>query len=177
MLMNFLDPWPHQTIDNFYDGILFDDMKAEIVNYVKNNVREKFTKFDWIIENYSNDLPKTVECIKSNLVTEADLVHFPHHRKYNNLKLKTQIIVCIDDTEYRIHDEDKSKILSAVTYIAPSQATGTLLYDQNRNFVKEIEWAPNRTIIFAGVENVTWHNYKSTKNRIRITLNSFLVED
>lgn len=176
MLTNFLDPWPHQTIDDFYDDTLFREMKKELIEFSKGKIQSNYTKFDYILENFSEVLPHTVKCIKSNIISEENLKGFPHHRAYKNLKLKTQVIVCLNDVEYRIHDETRDKILSVVTYITPEKSIGTLIYDKNKQFVKEVEWKPNRTLIFAGIENTTWHNYKSEKGNYRITLNSFLID-
>ena len=54
---------------------------------------------------------------------------------------------------------------------------GTLIYDTDKNFHSEIKWKPNRTLAFAGITDKTWHSYKVEPKKIRISVNTFLVDD
>lgn len=97
--------------------------------------------------------------------------------EYKKLRLKTNINICLEDMNYPIHDDVLSyKILTNVIFVGPDVSHGTALYDKNKNFIKEIEWAPNTSLIFPPKNGVTWHSYKSLPNSYRITINQFLVK-
>lgn len=100
---------------------------------------------------------------------------FDNVRRHSVCEVMTEVNVCLDDLSYPIHDEAKPKILSAVTYLMPDVSRGTLIFDKDKNFVKEVEWKPNRTLIFAPIDNVTWHSYECIPKSYRITINSFLL--
>tara|TARA_B100000575_G_C23143794_1_gene666974 strand:- start:7249 stop:7764 length:516 start_codon:yes stop_codon:yes gene_type:complete len=162
------NPWHHLIIDDLYDT---DTIKNELIAYIKANpfyVSQKTMN----IFNFDK-IPLTKKLSTSvNLLNYLDKFK---HRKVKNPVVETDISINLPNHEYRIHDEIKRKILSFVTYIHPVKSHGTLLYDKNKNFVKEIEWKPKRTMVFAGETGQTWHNFKSG-NHIRITMNSFIVE-
>ena len=50
------------------------------------------------------------------------------------------------------------------------------MYTENKKerLVKEAQWKPNLTMIFAGIDGKTWHSYNSTEQSNRITLNLFI---
>lgn len=73
---------------------------------------------------------------------------------------------------HKIHDEAEFKIMSAVVYIGPKQSHGTTFYLEEQF---EIQWKPNRLMVFCGETDVTWHDYKSTEET-RLTYNYFLVD-
>jgi hypothetical protein len=145
-------------------------MQNELLNYVK-------TAKQLANINYVDDLSNfsaTLKCVKSKPVTQDLLNHFQDHREYKLLVPRYQVIICIGETSYPIHDEISSKILSAVTYVWSNNGAGTLLYDQDKTLVKEVDWEPNRMMAFCGQTNLTWHSYYSKAKSIRITLNTFL---
>jgi hypothetical protein len=169
-LIKYFKPWQHITIDSYYDEQLFKAMQDELLNYVK-------TTKQLVNINYINDLSDfyaTLTCINSKPVTQELLNHFQEYREYESLVPRYQVIICIGETNYPIHDEISSKILSAVTYVWSNNGTGTLLYDTDKTLIKEVEWEPNRMMAFCGQNNVTWHSYYSKPKSIRITLNTFL---
>jgi hypothetical protein len=71
-----------------------------------------------------------------------------------------------------VHDEADFKIMSAIVYIAPEESHGTTFYLDKK---VEVEWKPNRLMIFCGKSGVTWHDYKSL-DKTRFTYNYFLVD-
>jgi hypothetical protein len=167
-------------IDDYYDPILFQEMCDEIRTFIRQlkNGSKLHSKKTTIggIHNPIRKLPKTSKCIGSRVITEDILKEFPQYRDYKKLELATEVNICLDDLSYPIHDEAKSKVLSAVTYLFPEVSRGTLLYDTDKNFVAEVEWKANRTLIFAPIDNVTWHAYKSIPGSYRITVNMFLIK-
>lgn len=182
-----LYPWEHLITDTYYKTDLFLNMKKELDNFVNgikiNNKHLVLTQLDeeynTLFVSYENKIiksfPNTKKCLESIQINKDDLKKFSKCRRYENLILKTNINICLNDVEYPIHDDVVYKILTNVIYVSPDVAMGTMLYDENKNFVKEIKWKPNRSLIFPPIDNITWHNYKST-NDYRITINQFLVK-
>jgi len=103
----------------------------------------------------------------------ADLLeHFPNHRPYNKLGKFIHYAATAANLTHAVHTDAPFKILSAVLYLGPTDNYGTRLYDQTK-FDKEVEWKPNRLVVFAG-NDYTWHDYRS--KQVRFTLNYFLVD-
>lgn len=174
--MLIAEPWPHIVIDNYYEEIMFNNMCDEITQFVKElKARGSLKDKKTTIKYTDSDLPLTYACIKSRAISQLDLSMFPKVRDHKDLGMYTEVNICRDDMRYPIHDENPKKVLSAVTYLLPETSRGTLLYDQYKNFVKEVEWKPNRTLIFAPIDGVTWHTYESIPGSYRITVNMFLV--
>jgi hypothetical protein len=100
--------------------------------------------------------------------------YFPTHRPYKKFKIDHQVQISPIAYDYPIHDEARRKVLSIVHYLG-EDGDGTLLYDKDKNFVCEVEWKPNRALIFAAIDNVTWHAYKNTKGFKRKTIMTFFI--
>lgn len=164
-------PWPHAVIDDHFEQTMFNEMKVELINYAKTHILKMNSVIK--IEDFSN-LPKTQLCVDASDINESTLKYFPDHRKYTSLSIRPQVLICAGEYKHRIHDEIESKVLSVVTYITSTAGHGTRIYDVNQNFVKEVEWKENRTLVFAGITGKTWHDYYSDPKSIRITMNFFL---
>ena len=161
-------PWPHLVIDNLYDT---DKIKEELIEYIK--VRPIYLSQNTTNITNFNRLPLTKELSTSvNLLEYLDKFE---HRPVKNPVVETDISINLPNYEYRIHDEIERKILSFVTYIHPAKSYGTILYDKDKKYVKEVSWKPSRTMVFAGKTGHTWHNFKSG-DHVRITMNSFIVD-
>lgn len=188
-------PWEHIIIEDFYDEMLFNNMRTEILNFFHSlsdpEVREEYAKrihkFEKRLfgkkltlretELLDDVFPETKKCLASKNIDESFLLNFTKHREYENLSKFDEINILLDDLKYPIHDENPSKICSIVTYVAPNKGNGTDIYDKSKNFVKQIEWKPNRMFAFCGLDGITWHGYDCIPNSYRITINTFLVSD
>lgn len=173
-------PWAHMVIDSYYSDDMFHEMKHEILSYVKTNINTLINSKQVIYksteDNFKDLFPKTSTCLES--VSPYDILsNFEEHRVYEKLNHYSEINIILDGHDYPIHDENPKKILSIVNYISPDVSTGTLIYDQHKNYHSEVEWAPNRSLIFAGITGKTWHAYKVNPKKIRITVNTFLTND
>lgn len=79
--------------------------------------------------------------------------------------------------DYPIHTENIHKGISLLVYLSEEENYGTELYDDNKNFVKRIEWKNNRAFIMSGFNNQngkfpgksTWHTYRTKPGTIRRT--------
>lgn len=182
------EPWRHVVIDDTYDETLLEEFVKEVKMNLKNPeyyVQHKNNAVQSIYHTNNNlyEAKNVLFHRSKSLLNSVDFgeafmkTHFSDYRSYDNLSKLGESIMCIGETSYPIHDESENKIMSCVTYISPEKSNGTLLYDKDKNFVKEIEWKQNRTLIFCALDNVTWHAYKSTGKSFRLTLNTFLVEN
>lgn len=173
------DPWPHAILDHYYDLHLFDSMVSEIQQRVtsldaKGQLPNRLL-FPITDPNFSREFPHTTTCIRSKRYEEL-LSLFPERRQYQGLGLTGEISIMSRGESWPIHDENERKVLSCVTYIAPTVSRGTTLYTTNKQLVGDVEWQPNRTLVFAGITGKTWHSYASIESSYRVTLNVFLTK-
>ena len=173
----FNDPWKHIVIENYYDSTLFKNMLNEIKNDILPNIKFEDKDNEVLIYRDTNLLSfkHTKKCLYSKSILPNLLKFFPNHRKSNRYSIQKELVIT-GNYEYRIHDEAPHKILSMTTYVYPENSKGTLLYNTDMSFNKEINWRQNSSVLFAGMDNITWHNYKnSDSNNLRVTINQFLI--
>ena len=73
--------------------------------------------------------------------------------------------------KYPIHVDSPNKLLSVVVYLYPKENSGTILYSDKGGSDKTfVNWVPNRALIFARQEGVTWHSYEGDGISQRYTL-------
>lgn len=168
-------PWPHMIVDNFYDVDLFNDMETELVKFIDSEIVKKphyNIRSDEC--NMKVLFPATFKCIKS-----ADYKKyydwFENKRQSKNYLIYHGISIITDGHEFPIHDEHPGKILTFVNYVNPNNGIGTMIYDKDKNYVGDIPWVKNRSLVFAGIDNITWHAYRSPPWQVRITLNTFFA--
>jgi hypothetical protein len=167
----FSDPWEHIILERRFSRDQLRIIRIELIAWLMDN-------YDLLNENQMlavDDLTswsKTQRIVESNPITVDWIGHFSQHRDYESLRTRNQVIFAKPGLNYRIHDESAQKVLSSTTYIS-EQGIGTHLYhNQFEPRVKTVEWIPGNTLIFCGMDGVTWHNYQS--DNLRITLNTFL---
>jgi hypothetical protein len=170
------NPWPHLELDDYFHATLYNACKLELTRYVSANISN--LTHHTIIRSQEPDFksrfPATAAFAESANIDERLLKLFPNHRKYSSLYSFYDISICLGNFSYKLHDEAPWKVLSAVTYIAPSSSKGTLLYDCDKTYVKTTDWRENRTVIFAPIDGITWHSFESTGS-YRITVNHWLT--
>lgn len=155
--MNIINtPWPYFYVDNFLSEQDFEYHCREALK-----LGEPTQEVDRKILDY-DPLPKMQDHLK-----EFD------HREYEELGVFCHYAVTAPNTIHDKHVEAEFKIMSSIVYLSPEVNHGTTLYDNN-NKAYEIEWKPNRLFVFCGMNELTWHDYRSTDTRY--TLNHFLVD-
>ena len=176
------DPWPYKIIDNILDQDVFDQFKdaATVVSTIKKD-DEYYSDGIWPNEfsklGIDLSLTNTTLAIADQLLTyQADILsQFPNHMKseigYYNIP---RFNYSIGKKTSNIHDEGLSKTMALVIYIIPETTAGTQLYNgpNPENFVKEVEWKPNRGMLMMSQPNITWHSYTSLGGP-RYTLNLY----
>ena len=146
--------WKIQTLDTPWRHVIID-------NYMEDHLYEEVCEDPHIFYSW-------------NPTPEWTQEYFPEHRKFTTYKVDHQVQMSPVGHTYPIHDEARRKVLSIVHYLG-EEGDGTLIYDKDKNPVGEIEWKPNRAFIFAGIDGLTWHAYRNTKDHERATIMSFLI--
>lgn len=101
---------------------------------------------------------------------------FPQHRPFQSLDFVAHLAVQPAGYGFRPHCDHFDKIFSLVSYISPTQSQGTHLHFQpNDQPWTTVPWQPGRTMIFAGINDTTWHSYASG-DQARTTLCAFFVK-
>lgn len=180
-----------QTFDHPYKHIVIDDyLPQDVYNNIVNDVMSRAAAFQLEDYAHSDTHNNTTDWLdvsgewqflaaESNYLDASFLIeHFAEkqHRPFNNLEASFDINWSKAGHEHEIHSESARKILTAVTYLYPQAANGTVLYNKDKEFVKEIEWKPNRCFIMCGLQDITWHSFYAPKDQDRITLVTKLVE-
>ena len=167
----FSEPFYHITIDDFLHKDLYNTCMQHLDFRWKKDTGNKMREWmtPQLLEPFDDFVEATIWPIMEDIYKEPIPWGYHDHR-----------LSWLDPhTSHRggIHDEEYNKFYSLVVYIDPVESTGTLLYDENQNFVKEVEWKPNRALLFKGIPKITWHNYENNTDQVRFTFNSFWRTD
>jgi hypothetical protein len=176
------DPWPYKIIDNILNPEIFNRLRQAAV-FLSGVEKDDQYYSDGIWPNefvglgLDQKLADDVTLIADQLLTinKELLLQFPNHLKsqvgYYNIPRFNYSIGKVNSS---IHDEGRSKTMALVIYLIPEQTLGTRLYNgpSQENFVKEIEWKPNRAMLMMSQPGITWHSYIGT-GAARYTLNLY----
>ena len=173
------EPWTHIVIDNFFKSADFDKISLACVNLYKKYENEIITadsclSFAEVYNIIGEDVFNII--LQSNRSILDNIEQYPIHRRFEKyVSFPTFHILPPNVPPQKIHDEALDKSISIVVYLYPSNSVGTALFKSHSrdSFVKEVEWKPNRAMIFCGQENVTWHDFYS-REEPRVTLNYFV---
>ena len=175
ILTKFNTPWEHVVVDNFLPDKLFKllltaiskkDFTFENKKHYNNFKLDYYEQFE---KKEVNDFFK--QHINETFISE----HFSTSRKYSNLKSHFDFQIMNETGNSSIHCDLEEKIITSVFYIYPKVNIGTSLYDINKNYIKTIDWVPNRAFIFCPLTDITWHSYKNESFPFRATLNFNLL--
>lgn len=169
MKINFqkhTDPWLHYTLPNFLPDPIFNvvektankflDIETENIKSIKNvnHASENFR--NWFIEKY----PIFCNLLEVKEIQPVDVAF--QYSCYNN---------CDDSQRYDggIHTDSFDKQLSCLIPIS-EKGSGTMLYNENKSFVKQIEWKKNTAFLFAN-KPTFWHAVGKANGTSRCLLN------
>ena len=181
------DPWPHTVTENHLDQKEFNSLLNDCNRLLEIKLKDmpvyKTVTENHIIPQHFKDFninwyDQILDISKNIYENRKKLCDiFPEHRWFDDL-IVTAYVGVTPPVPYShiLHQETISKIWSSVTYITPEKNCGTKMYTEGKkeSLVKEAQWKPNSTMIFAGIEGKTWHSYNSTEESNRITLNFFI---
>ena len=167
----YTKPWPHLVIDNFYDDETWAYVcdKESLFKEYKDQAELKthgisFSHIeDYILKSY----------FSKHLPIDYLLEKFPNHRDFYQLEPDASLKVSRLPKLFSIHDEVSHKVFSVITFIEPEHSIGTILFDQEKNLNKIITWKPNRAVVFAPIDNVTWHSFGNWEETDRYTVDFF----
>lgn len=174
------EPWDHKIVDNFFEPHMFEMLQSLCENLynssAKNNIFDPALKLHSIYADIDPLLLNSILKINKELLNRSQEIFqtFAYHRHFISHVSIPDFHICKPNLgEFYIHDEQDDKALSIVVYISPKVSSGTKIYKSKDQFVKQIEWLPNRALIFCGETDKTWHSFGSDHYQ-RCTLNYFL---
>ncbi len=134
------------------------DLCGNIISEVKNNSESVI----WFLRTfYDQNFLKYKNCLNKLASRKTEYLDF----------LEVNLVWTKKDAAFPIHTDSPNKLLSVVIYIDPENNHGTFLYsDKNGKDMQEVQWKPNRSLIFSREENTTWHSYRSDGINTRFTL-------
>lgn len=175
-------PWKHIVIDNFFDKNEFENIRKELIGSVSSEKKKCTHSFAQSLHCGTIDIIKNPAYSKTfNFVSKKNIISFLEYFRYHrnvsdNWKYYWEINQIRDSFKYPKHYERENKVLSMIVYVDAEDGNGTLLYDENRKYVKEVDFVPNRALVFCGINNVTWHSYFNLMGT-RTTLNGYIIND
>jgi len=177
-------PWKHKVINN-----IFTDESYKIINEAATHLR------NLCVEDKTTSVFINEAIVKYNISKKAgDLILDSADLILANLKdimgsncqngqfggsyfIMPKFGITGRKFQYPIHDESIYKIMNLVTYLQPVDSIGTKLYadPEGKTGVTQIEWLPNRSVLFYPQHKKTWHNWQGQPtDQPRITLNFFV---
>ncbi len=163
----YTDPWLHYSIPNFLSDDMFkvaEDTANKILDFKTQNHRSMI--------NYNHD--KNFRDYFLNLYSSfCDRLEIPKLDMTEN-EMRFQYVSYNNCTDYEkhgmyMHTDSFDKQLSCLIPISIT-GSGTELYDDNKKFVKEVEWKKNTAFLFANKPN-HWHVVGSSIGTTRCLLN------
>lgn len=164
----YTDPWLHYSIPNFLPDDMFkeaEDTADKILDFKKQNHRSmiNYEDNDKGFRNYLFNLyPIFCDKLEIPKLTMIESRIVLQYVSYNN---------CTDYEKHGmyLHTDSFDKQLSCLIPISDT-GSGTELYDDNKNFVKKVEWKKNTAFLFANKPN-HWHVVGSSIGTTRCLLN------
>ena len=166
-----LEPWPHIIIDDFLPEEEFILLSEHCERSFKNLPERIHSSYDDQVQRWHLNYDPIAHHDMSQYLKFFD------HREYSTLRNFVNYAKTTPYFVHKMHVEAPFKILSSVLYLGPKENNGTRLYSAGpeRGEVIESEWKLNRMLIFAGHDDVTWHDYTSSSED-RYTFNHYLVD-
>lgn len=170
------DPWEHFIFEDFLNESQLSILE-EISDFypVCTEENERVRIHFGELFSYSKE---TVQTTNNNFLrkplsgmVKENLSQFPEFNSLLPLYVQIEYQSLGKGFTWKIHTDAISKMFSLVLYWKPEEdiSCGTRLYDNDKNFVKEVTWKFNRAIGFWNRPD-HWHDFYSNVNE-RITFN------
>ena len=171
----YTKPWPHLVIDSFFDEESWEYVKSKDALFLKYKQSAHKTNhglsFSYIEDNH------LIDYFSQKLSIEYLCSKFPNHRDFNKLEPSLSLKVSRLPKVSSIHDEVSAKVFSTIVFVEPEHNVGTILFDKDKNLDKVITWKPNRAVIFAPIDNLTWHAFGNWERSDRYTIDLFWLRE
>lgn len=161
------EPWPHLIIDDFLKprDLISLQLRCGLFNHeITNHIERTGILKGHYRFKFETDILKEYD-------VPGYFNQFEQKRPYTELGKLIQLVKTCEETTYPIHDDAPHKIFALLIYIAPHENVGTQIYDADKKLVKQIEWKPNRCVMFCPLSDVTWHGYGSSTDRFTLMYN------
>jgi len=161
------EPWTHWVVDDFLDKATYDYLVAERDSFpyklidTHNTHKKTYAKFGYFLE--------------SDLLLESINEAITRTIGKHELTVVSEIVRCEPKYAYPVHSDHPAKLYTIVTYLHPEKSDGTVLLSATDKTKIEVEWKPNRALIFKQNPNSP-HYYLNSTSEYRYTLNVFLTE-
>lgn len=171
------DPWDHYIIDDFLSPDRFNQIK-NLVEIEKKylNMFGFYSRSNHYYRFETEDILPELNILFYELFPDID----------KSLKKINHWSIHPENFSYNLHVDSKSRLYTAVLYVAPEKNIGTFLAkndeefrddhkepDKKSQYEIEVEFKPNRLFLHKSDAH-TWHRYASSTERV--TINSFLVD-
>lgn len=170
--MNIIqDPWPYLILDDYVDTPVFEA--------VIQIAQEKIKIGEYGAWRLADERPDLYPLWEKKIRKEFFDIYlqFPKKRFMFFPKVLSHIVIIPPGFKNPIHFDRFYKILTSVTYVHPDSGDGTYIHTSKDSLIqKEIDWRPNRSLVFAGLKNKTWHSYENTTNQPRVTFVNTLTD-
>lgn len=173
------DPWKHIVVDDVLPPHLFEAAQ-EVCKQVKVTGSQK-TIFNASWDLFGDLVPNDVSIdspnsVTKNLYTTMDVDLIEDIYEYMRPMLFDWLDQLGESAEAKYirmdlqsvgpdytggwHVDRADKLLSVVVYLYPEEHKGTLLGKEFDSYDSEVEWKPNRAVVFCGKKNHTWHAFE-----------------
>ena len=160
------------------DDLLDPDWMRMLITFSERCVSaNQFGLHHFVSGTFSQDVMLGHACYQERLRSLLPALDdfFITRRQAQSVDFLSHVAVQPSGYQYRTHCDHPDKVYSIVTYLAPEHSHGTDLHvDEHDPACTTIEWQPGRTMIFAGIDDRTWHSYHSGSHS-RATLCGFFV--
>lgn len=163
--VKYTDPWLHYTLPDFLPTNMFQLIEQTALAQLDFDTpgRETCVNFkhdkeftNWFIDLY----PSFCEMLEIQTIKPVSITF--QYTCFNN---------CDHTTRYDggIHTDSFDKQLSCLIPIS-EHGSGTMLYDIDKNFVRQVEWQKNSAFLFAN-KPTQWHSVGQANGTSRCLLN------
>jgi len=164
----FVEPWAHKVVDDFLDNQTYDYLVAEREKFPYRVIDKYKTsgKFGYFFESRDSNVLESISKSVIGAIGNHDLT------------VVSEIVRCESGYTYPAHSDHPDKLYTIVTYLHPEKSNGTILLSATKQTKQkiEIEWKPNRALIFKQNPNAP-HYYFNNTIEDRYTLNTFLTKE
>lgn len=178
----YKEPWEHKIVDDSIDPDIFKKLALIPKMLLNKNRREYPDMFEILRDSSINnggaivdiqqflklDMPENIiellyDCAQSLLDSREKLLEqFSYHRESSSGEYYADVtlgFIC-PGVNFDIHQGPSNRALTCHTYLAPRISSGHRLHkDDTLECISDIDWKPNRSLIFAPQENVTFTSY------------------
>ena len=162
-MKKFSKPWEHYIIDDFLPDTIYEQLKGIKIksnNSLCDGSRTTITgRYFFTPEKKDNLTKNVVKFFQTNKKKFETDYGYSLKNSFIRIELAQD-----NDSFWQVpHLDTFEKRITIIIYISSNDKDlGTDLFDNEKKFVKRVDWAPNRCFIFKTDEN-KWHGFTKRK--------------